>query len=152
MLYLSLQTVMTLTEWSERTIRRRLADGTLQCAENSGAYNKTLICFDSIRQDVCIPLAADDMELLRQADAGLAEAQTDVAILFLGAAKFKSALYWLEQAAKQNYPDALQWLGDCYLHGRGVEQDQNLAVMWLAKAASLGHVIAMRQIEAMRPD
>lgn len=149
MINLSLQAVITLTEWSERTVRRRLSDGTLKCAVDSGTYNKTLICFDSIRQDVCIPLSAEDIELIKRADGGDAEAQTDLALLFFAHVKPKSAMYWLELAAKQNYPDAMQWLGGCYLHGEGVAADENLAVMWIAKAASFGHTIAMRQIEAM---
>ncbi|MGR8932664.1 MAG: tetratricopeptide repeat protein [Gammaproteobacteria bacterium] len=151
MLNLSLQAVITLTEWSERTVRRRLADGSLKCSEDSGPNNRILICYSSIQKDVCIPVSTDDIKLIGQADAGEPGAQTDLALLFLGRDKLKSALYWLELAAKQNYPDAMHWLGECYLNGRGVTRDYNLAVMWIAKAASGGHFIAMRQIEAMRP-
>lgn len=151
MLNLSLQAVTTLTEWSERTVRRRLADGILKCADNSGPYNKTLICFDSIAQDVCIPLTPEDMKILQRADNGDAEAQNDLALLFLAHGKLKSAMIWLELAAKQSFPDAMQWLGECYLYGTGVTKDEHLGVMWIAKAASLGHTIATLQIEAMRP-
>ncbi len=150
MLNLSLQAVMTLTEWSERTIRRRLADGKLSCADDSGPYNKTLICFESIQQDVCIPLSSEDLELVGQADIGDAGAQNDLALLFFAHDKQKSALYWLELAAKQNFPDAMQCLGDCYLHGEGVAKDEHLAIMWIAKAASLGHSIAKLQIRALK--
>lgn len=152
MINLSIQAVITLTEWSERTIRRRLAENTLKSVGQSGSYNKTLICFDSIREEVCIPLTSDDIRLVQRADSGDAEAQMDVALLFFSHGKMKSALYWLEAAAKQNYPDAMQWLGECYLRGEGVPEDENIAVMWIAKAAAQGHLIAMRQIEAMRPD
>ncbi|MGY6277341.1 tetratricopeptide repeat protein [Methylomonas sp. MgM2] len=148
---ISLQAAMTLTEWSERTIRRRIADGTLTCAEESGTYNKTLIRFESIERDLCIPLSSDDVELVEQADAGVAAAQNDLGLVFVSHGKWKSAIYWLEAAAKQNFPDAMQWLGECYLNGLGVEKDRHLAVMWIAKAASLGHAIAKLQIEAMRP-
>ena len=148
---ISLQAVMTLTEWSERTIRRRIADGSLKCASESGAYNKALICFESIMQDVCIPLSSNDVEIIKQADAGDAAAQNDLGLLFISYEKWKSAMYWLEQSAKQGFPDAMQWLGECYLYGRGVDKDEHLAVMWIAKAASLGHTIAKLQIEAMRP-
>lgn len=150
-LNISLQAVMTLTEWSERTVRRRVADGSLKCAADSGSYNKTLICLDSILAEVCIPLAEEDVEILRRADAGDAEAQADLALLFLAEGKGKSGLYWLEQAAKQNLPDAMQWLAECYLRGEGVAKDEHLALMWLAKAAALGHELAKLQIEAMRP-
>ncbi len=151
MLNLSLQAVMTLTEWSERTVRRRLADGTLTTAGDSGPYNKTLICFDSIKQDVCIPLLPEELEMIERADLGDAKAQNDLALLFFEHDKQKSALYWLELAAKQNFPDAMQWLGECHLRGQGVAKDEHLAVMWIAKAASLGHSIALSQIQAMRP-
>ncbi|CAG1021606.1 Sel1-repeat-containing protein YbeT [Methylococcales bacterium] len=146
---ISLLAAMSLTEWSERTIRRRLADGTLKCADDNRVSNKTLICFESIEQDVCIPLSSDDIELIKMADAGDAEAQNDLALLFWAHDKTKSALYWLESAAKQNFPDAMQELGYCYLLGEGVEKDENVAVMWIAKAASLGHAIARVQMEAL---
>lgn len=150
MQHLSLQAATTLTEWSVRTIRRRLADGTLQCATDNEAYYKTMICFDSIKHDICIPLNPDDIELIKCADAGDATAQNDLALLFLEYNKPKSAVYWLELAAKQHFPDAMQLLGSCYLEGNGLAKDDNLAIMWTAKAASLGHPIALAQIQSMR--
>lgn len=143
--------VMTLTEWSERTVRRRLADGALKCADDSGPYNKTLICFSSIQQDVCIPLSIDDFELIELADSGHAASQNDLALLFFAHGKPKSAMVWLEVAAKQSFPDAMQWLGECYLRGECVGRDEHLAIMWIAKAASLGHSIAMAQMKSMQP-
>ena len=143
---ISLQAAMTLTEWSERTIRRRVADGRLQCVSDNTASNKTLIYLKSIEADLCIPLPVDDIDLLKAADAGDATAQTDLALLFLGHGKTKSAVYWLELAAKQNYPDAMHCLGCCYLHA---VKEEALALMWIAKAASLGHRVAQAQIEAL---
>jgi hypothetical protein len=150
MQHVSLQATTTLTEWSERTIRRRLADGSLKCAADNGAHYKTMICFDSIKNDICIALEPDDIELLKAADAGDAKAQNDLALLFLENGKLKSAVYWLELAAKQNLADAMHLLGCCYLDGNGLPKDDNLAVMWIAKAASLGHSIAVAQIQSMR--
>ena len=147
----SLQAVMTLTEWSERTLRRRIADGSVQCTGESGANNKSLIRLDAIVSELCIRLTAEDIEVLARADAGEAAAQTDLAVLFLSHGKTKSAVYWLEQAAKQSFPDAMQWLGWCYLLGDGVAEDEHLALMYFAKAAALGHGLAKLQIEAMRP-
>jgi len=149
---ISLQAAMTLTELSERTIRRRIADGSLKCASQSGAYNKTLICLESFMPDVGVPLLSSDIDIIEEADEGDAAAQTDLGLLFMSHGKWKSAMYWLEQAAKQSFPDAMQWLGECYLNGLGVDKDEHLAVMWIAKAASLGHAIAKLQIEAMRPN
>lgn len=151
MQHLSLQAVITLTEWSERTLRRRIADGSLLCADNKKNYNKTMICFDSIRQYISIPLAMDDIEILKSADAGEANAQNDLALLFLEKNKPKSAIYWLESAAKQNLADAIHLLGCCYLQGKGVLKDDNNAIMWIAKAASLGHALALAQIHSIYP-
>jgi hypothetical protein len=151
MQYVSLQTAITLTEWSERTIRRRIADNKLQCAANNGdCCHKTMISFESIQPNICIPLHLDDIELIKSAEMGDAKAQNDLALLFLENDKPKSAVYWLELAAKQ-CADAMQLLGDCYMKGRGVVQDNNLAIMWIAKAASAGHSIAQTQIQSLKP-
>jgi TPR repeat protein len=150
MQHLSLQAAITLTEWSERTIRRRIADGSLKCSADNEAHYKTMVCFDSIKHDICIALDADDIELIKNADAGDATAQNDLALLFLEHHKPKSAVYWLELAAKQQLADAMQLLGCCYLGGNGLAKDENLAIMWIAKAASLGHSIALAQIQSIR--
>ncbi len=150
MQHVSLHTATTLTEWSERTIRRRVADGSLQCAANNEAQHKTMICFDSIKHDICISLNPDDIELIKSADSGDAKAQNDLALLFLEHNKLKSAVYWLELAAKQNFTDAMHLLGCCYLDGNGLPKDDSLAMMWIAKAASLGHSIALAQIQSIR--
>lgn len=150
MQHVSLQAATTLTEWSERTIRRRVADGSLQCAANKEAHYKTMICFDSIKRDICIALAPDDIELINSADSGDATAQNDLALLFLEKNKPRSAIYWLELAAKQQVADAMHLLGCCYLEGNGLAKDDSLAMMWIAKAASLGHSIALAQIQSIR--
>ncbi|WP_340122831.1 hypothetical protein [Methylobacter svalbardensis] len=147
---ISLQTAATLTEWSLSTLRRRLADGTLRCASNHQDKNKTMICFDSIKNDICMALEADAIELIQRADTGDASAQNDLAVLFLAYDKPQSAVYWLELAAKQNFADAMQLLGNCYLKGKGVAKDDNLAMMWVARAASLGHPIALAQMQSIR--
>ena len=41
-------------------------------------------------------------------------------------------------------------LAKLYLQGCGVEKDENTALMWLAKAAAYGHVIAEQQMLALR--
>lgn len=150
MQHISLQATTTLTEWSERTIRRRVADGSLKCAADNEAHYKTMICFDSIKHDICIALNPDDIELIKSADSGDAKAQNDLALLFLEHNKLKSAVYWLELAAKQQFTDAMHLLGCCYLEGNGLAKDDSLAIMWIAKAASLGHPIALEQIQSIR--
>lgn len=146
---ISLQTAVTLTGWSLSTLRRRIADGTLKCASNEDK-SKTLICFDSIKNDICTPLEPEDIQLIESADAGQASAQNDLALLFLEHNKPQSAIYWLEMAAKQDFADAMHLLGQCYLEGKGVLKNNNLAMMWVAKAASLGHPVAIAQMQSIR--
>ncbi len=147
---ISLKTATLLTGLSLRTLRRRIADGTLKCASSEEDFNKTLICFDSIKNDIGIPLEPDDIELIKDADAGEPEAQNDLGVLFLENNKPQNAIYWLELAAKQDFADAMHLLGTCYLKGNGLAKDYNLALMWIAKAASLGHSIAIEQIKSIR--
>ena len=151
MQHISLQAAITLTEWSERTIRRRLADGSLLSATSHKETYKNLISFASVAQYFCITLSAADIDILADAENGDAAAQTDLAVLFLEHDKPKSALYWLEAAAKQNHADAIHLLGCCYLQGHGVSQDDNSAIMWIAKAASYGHKLALAQIQSIYP-
>lgn len=150
MQHISLQMASTLTEWSLRTIRRRIADGSLKYAADNEAYYKTMISFDSIKNDICIAIDQNDIELIKNADAGDVTAQNDLALLLLERDKPKNAIYWLELAAKQNFSDAMHLLGRCYLEGNGLPKNYNLAIMWIAKAASLGHPIAIDQIQSIR--
>ncbi len=147
---ISLKTATLLTGMSMRTLRRRITDGTLTCASSDEDYNKTMICLDSIKNDIGISLEPDAIELIKAADAGDANAQNDIALLFLENNKPKSAVYWLELAAKQDFADAMHLLGTCYLKGNGIPKDNNLAIMWIAKAASQGHPIALAQMQAMQ--
>lgn len=105
-------------------------------------------------QDVIplVPIAVnqDDLTRVVAADAGDPEAQNDVAMLFLAAGRPKAAIYWLELSAEQGYADAMHHLGRCHLEGSGVPRDENLAIMWIAKAASNGHAIAREQLFALK--
>lgn len=141
---ISLATAATLTEWSKRTLWRRISDGTLSRTGGDEIFDdkKTKIDLDTIKSRICIPIESGDLELIESADAGDAEAQTDLAVLFLSYGKSESAIYWLEVAAKQNYSGSMYWLGRCYIDGKGLTADENLGVMWIAKAASLDHVIS----------
>jgi TPR repeat protein len=144
---LSLPAAITLTDWSERTFWRKFADGSLTREMVNG---KTMIDFAAIEPRLCLPLEAEDIALIEDADAGDAEAQNEVALIFLSNKQAKGAIYWLEQAAKQNHADAMNLLSQCYMYGNGVERNENTGLMWLAKAATLGHVISQRQMEGIR--
>lgn len=108
-----------------------------------------MVDLDAIKSHACIPLEEDDGPLIQDADAGNAEAQNDLALLFLANSKPRAAIYWLELAAKQDYPDAMHWLGRCHIDGNGVLQEENLGMMWLAKAAAHGHAISQAQMQTM---
>lgn len=71
--------------------------------------------------------------------------------MFGAAGRHEAALHWVQKAAQQNRPDAMQCLGHCYLTGQGVLRDEHLGVMWIAKADSHGHVIAQAQMAALWP-
>ena len=91
-----------------------------------------------------------DLAFVLRADAGDADAQSDIGQLFSNAGKHKCALYWFQQAAQKGNSDAMQWLGRCYISGEGVPKDDNLGIMWIAKAAAHGHVIAQAQMSNFR--
>ena len=127
-----------------RTLWRRISDGSVTRANHSAVDEKTKIHLNSIKLSICIPLATDDIALIKNADAGNPEAQVDLALLFLTHAKFKSAFFWLELAASQDYANAMYLLGRCYTDGNDLPKDENLGIMWIAKAASRNHFIAQQ--------
>jgi hypothetical protein len=147
---ISLASAIALTEWSERTFWRRIADGTVTREASTASSGRTMIVFDSITLHMCVPLEPEEVGFLEMADAGDAEAQNDLGLIFLSHGKPKGALYWLQLASKQDYADAMHWIGRCYIEGNGLQQDENLGIMWLSKAAAHGHVISQSQIRAMR--
>lgn len=143
---LSLPAAISLTGWSERTFWRRFADGSLRRETVDG---KSVLEFAELLPHLCVPLEALDVALLARADAGEAAAQHELALVFLAQGRAKGAVYWLELAAKQDWPDAAHLLSQCFLQGNGLEQNANKGMVWLAKAAELGHVIAARQMRGI---
>lgn len=147
---ISLEAVIVITERSKRTWWRRMAEHQVHRLDNDAA-GRTKLVFDEIRMHVCIPLDDDDKELILLADSGNAEAQNDVGQMFLAANKPKVAIYWLRAAADQGNADAMQHLGCCYAAGKGFPKDVNLSLVWIAKAAAGGHVVALSQIAGLLP-
>lgn len=146
---ISLAAAITLTEWSERTFWRRFADGSVK-KEVEGGNGKSMVHLDSIKPHIAMPLDAGDFALLKLADRGDAAAQNDLALIFLANGKPRGAIAWLELAARQDHADAMHWLARCYLEGNGVVRDDNLGMMWLARAAARGHLISENQLQLMR--
>lgn len=142
---ISLDAAVVITKKSRRTWWRRLAQGALTRHAND-ERGRAMLSWAEIAPHVCIPMTSEDCEFMLRADAGDADAQNDIGQLFSLAGKHEAALYWLQQAAQRKNPDSMQWLGSCYLSGKGVPKDDYLAVMWIAKAASYGHVIAKAQM------
>ena len=150
---ISLDAVAALTGMGRSTLWRKAADGVLAKGDKDARGRATLALSDVlglIRDSTGVPFSDDDVAVLLQADAGDAEAQADIGALLCvhaGGGR-EAALYWLRAAAEQGSAEAMQWLGTAHAAG-GTERDEQLAVMWIAKAAALGHPIAKRQLEGL---
>lgn len=147
--WISIATATTLTGCSESTLRRRIADGSVQRKPEPGSYGRLMIDLESILPLVTMEVSEEDLALFLAADDGDAIAQTDLALFFLAQNSSKSAIYWLEAAVRQEYANAMHYLGHCYLTGKGVTKDANLGLMWLSKAAVGGHLISQAQMQAI---
>ena len=150
---ISLDAVAALTGMGRSTLWRKAADGVLAKGDKDARGRATLALSDVlglICDSTGVPFSDDDVAVLLQADAGDAEAQADIgALLYVHAGGGReAALYWLRAAAEQGSAEAMQWLGTAHAAG-GTERDEQLAVMWIAKAAALGHPIARRQVEGL---
>ena len=143
---ISLNTVSSLSGLSKRTLWRRVADGLLR-TQTLGAGERTLVALDDALALSRLRLEPDDRELIREADAGNAEAQCDFALLFLAQNLPEEAVRWLEAAAHQNCPEAMHWLGRCHIAGTGVPADEKAGMEWIARAASPGHATAPHKIQ-----
>ena len=161
---ISLNTAAILTGRSLRTWQRRIEEGLVPRLGDGRA----LVPFDAVVPELPLPLAPEDVDMLVRADQGDAGAQADIGALFAlaalqpapagraapanrgGGGSIVAALHFLEQAAQQGEADAMHWLG--VLHAAGLAGDGDaLALMWVAKAAAHGHVIAQRQLAALMP-
>lgn len=145
---INLEAAVWITQLSKRTLWRRLSEGQLTRQANDDE-GRTMLTFEDLVPMLCIPVTPQDHDLIIQAAAGDAEAQTDLALLFLETDKPDVGLSWLTLAADQGHPDAMHHLSKLYIQGSGLPKDDSLGLMWLAKAASLGHRIAGEQITAL---
>jgi TPR repeat protein len=145
---INLEAAASVTQLSKRTLWRRLSEGQITRQENDDE-GRTMLTFEDLVPTLCVPVAEQDHALIIQAATGDAEAQTDLALLFLEENKPGVGLSWLTLAADQGHPDAMHCLSKLYIQGSGTPKDDSLGLMWLAKAASLGHLIASEQITAL---
>ncbi len=148
--HISLESAIALTELSRRTWWRYVAEGRVSRVVDD-ARGRAMLLWADVLPLLCAQLDAPEQALVLLADAGDTAAQNDLGQIFFAAQKLKTALYWWQQAAKKDHADAMQWLGHCYLTGQGVPPDDYLGLMWIAKAAAHGHVIAQAQVRGLWP-
>ncbi|SHH52623.1 tetratricopeptide repeat protein [Massilia sp. CF038] len=148
--FISVAAALSLTTWSESTMRRRIAEGTVTRRMESCANGRAMVDFASIRPHVVLPLDDTDLALIKAADDGAAWAQSDLALHFLFYQQPKAGRYWLELAAKQNFPSAMYFLGRCYTDGIGVVKNENEGLIWILRAAVLGDPVAAAQMQHVR--
>lgn len=147
---ISVESAIAITEMSRRTWWRRISEGKVTRVADD-ARGRAMLQWADVVPSICVALDPEGLACILRADAGEADAQNDVGQLLLGAGKPKSAMYWFGLAAEQANADAMQWLGHCYIKGAGVGKDDHLGLMWLAKAAAHGHVIAQAQVSGLLP-
>ena len=166
--WISLDAAVAISGISKSTLWRRVTEGSISKAGKDVRNRAMLVLADVLSLvDARQALSEEDVHLLRSADGGLAEAQVDVGAMFYVAGNAKAALYWLNEAANQNNADAMHWLAIAHAarasgvkaRGQSVsaehdkdahEREGNLAVMWLARAAALGHPLAQQQMAHLK--
>jgi TPR repeat protein len=131
-------------------MRRRIADGIVRRRQENCPNGRAMVEFDSILPHIAFPLDGDDLALILRADGGDPEAQTDLGLKFLFNQNPRGALYWLELAVKQDYAAAMYYFGRCHTDGVGVQRNENEGLIWILKAALLGHAIAEAQMQNAR--
>jgi len=91
----------------------------------------------------------------KAAEQGYAEAQYAVALILANnghdrsAANLEEAIEWYRKAAHQNHPEATYNLGNAYLNGRGMPQDDVQAFKWFERSAKLGLGDGQRQLAGL---
>lgn len=142
--FVSLNTAISLTGLSRRTLWRRIADGSLRTRDGGEPGERTQVAVDDVLALARLQLAAADEALVADADAGDPAAQCELALLFLEQDLAEEAVRWLERAAERRYPEAMLWLGRCAIAGRGLAADTRAGTDWVRRAAARGHLVAER--------
>jgi hypothetical protein len=147
-LVISLDTLVAISTWSRRTWWRRISSTEVRRLPDD-ARGRVMLAWDSVHHHVPLPLSPQDLQLMFRADAGDMAAQNDFGQHLFLLDRPAAAIYWIEQAARQGCADAMQWLGVAHATGHGVERNEYLALMWIARAAAQGHVIARAQADGL---
>lgn len=144
--FVGVATAVAITHRSERTLWRMAASGAVSKMNFGG---KTKFDLHSLRPYFSIPLSEEDFPMLARADQGDPSAQTDLAVVFLENEKYPQAVDWLRRAVAQHAPEAMSLMGRCYVNGEGVDRDEKLGLLWIARAAKLGHRISCHQMQGI---
>lgn len=148
---ISLASAEHLLQKSKRTLWRRLAEGGFARGADDAEGRATVVLSEALLAEAGLPQTLS--ETLLAADRGDKQAQCDLGVFCLEAAKPTAARYWLNAAGDQGHADALHWLGMAHLSALlGSDSDNNQGLMFLAKAAAHGHVIARQQMEALQAE
>lgn len=145
----SIRIAATILNKSERTLQRWCDDGVLVVVYQD-QHQKIFVAIRQVIELFGTCADTNFSELILQADSGDAEALNELGVVMLQEKREGSAVKFFQEAARQDYADAMHFLYQCYERGLGVEKDDNQAMFWLSKAASLGHVIAKIQTNALR--
>ena len=145
--YISLNTAISITGLSKRTLWRRIAEGVLRTDPAVEPGERTRVAVDDVAPLARLSLTPALRELAIAADGGLAEAQCDLGLTFLAEGLDAEGAAWLALAANQAHLDAMHWLGRCLIAGRGVVADEKGGVDWIARAANYGHVSARAMVQ-----
>lgn len=168
---ISLHTAAILTGRSLRTWQRRIEAGLVpRLGDGIRAQVPFAVVQQAMDATPCQAWGAEEVQILVEADQGHAQAQAEIgaqfALLALGGAAAPTsasgggqnytriARHFLALAAEQGEADAMHWLGLLHAAGLGEpgEDGNALALMWIAKAAAHGHVIARTQLAALLPE
>ncbi|WP_018865510.1 MULTISPECIES: tetratricopeptide repeat protein [unclassified Thioalkalivibrio] len=147
--WISIDTAMRVTGLARRTLWRRVAGHPEWKRNLDEPLQRALIAVDALRSDLLFDATEDDLAVLVAADRREPESMNDLALLLLEAGHPESALEWLSRAAKKDHPDAMHWLGRCYISGEGCIADRSEGLAWLQRSAKKGHVISARQLDAL---
>ena len=150
MTLISLNTAALLMGVSKRTLWRRIAAGSLPVSRATDTQGRTLLALDDIAGDIGLPPAGLEEEVIatiEHADAGLAREQLELALIYLEAGQTDKALSWLQLSANQGDSEAMLFLGETQLQGKGA--DSRAGLNWIRRAAIAGHPLALEVMEAL---
>ena len=137
---------LTLTDWSESTLRRRWTEGLVGRVIEEGGAGRAMVPWDDLQPHLAVTLPPSELPTLWAADAGDPEAQVDLALLLIEQGFPKGARAWLQLAIRRDHPEAAYWLARLALAGEAGQVNDASALAWLSRAAELGHPIAQAQI------